>query len=54
MCAIVFGQTKLRYTPKIRRYISMPLMLKVDVSMPLEVQVDVSVHPELKWMFRYL
>jgi hypothetical protein len=51
MCAIVFGQIKLRYTQKIRWYVLMPLILNVDVSMPLEDQVNVSVPPKLKWMF---
>jgi hypothetical protein len=47
MCAIVFVQMKLRYSPKIRWYILMPLILEVDVSMPLEVQVNISVPPKL-------
>jgi hypothetical protein len=51
MCAIVFGQIILRYSPKIRWYLLMPLILKVDISMPLKVQVDASVPQELKWMF---
>jgi hypothetical protein len=42
MCAIVFSQIKLRSCPKIRWYVLVPIILKVDVSMLLEVQVDVS------------
>jgi hypothetical protein len=48
MCTIVFGQIKLRYSPKMRWYIFVPLMLKVDVLIPAEVQMDVSLTPELK------
>jgi len=48
MCAIDFGQIKLRSCPKICRYVLVPLILKVDVSMLLEVLVDVSAPLVLK------
>jgi hypothetical protein len=48
MCAIVFGHIKMRYSPKLRWFVLMPLIFKVDISMPLEVQVDVTVLSELQ------
>jgi hypothetical protein len=55
MCAIVFGQIKLSYSPKICLYILVPLILKVDISVPpelwlvvSELRVDISVPIELQ------
>jgi hypothetical protein len=54
MCAIVFGQIKLRYSQNISWFVLKSLILMVDVSTPLEIQMDVSVPPDLKWMIQYL